>query len=130
MKIFSPYLGCHKVQNAPSEFFRSLDKGRMWRYNVLVDNEVSVSHILRLDPITAEPILLTVKLVTLIRENHEPILTSKITKWRNSLIILVKVLSLTHPVWAKITYIFPYWVCTKTFICKSPYIKGTYRQRV
>ena len=46
----------------------------LW-YNILGDNEGSISHILRLDPITTGSILLTVKLVAPKRENYEPILT-------------------------------------------------------
>ena len=83
MKMLSPYPGCHEVRSALSEFFPSLDKGRMWWYNILGDNEVSISHILRIDPITAGSILLTVKLVVSValkRVNSEPILTVKITE--------------------------------------------------
>ena len=39
-------------------------------------------HILRIDPIKAGSILITYNLVTLKRENHEPILIVKITEWR------------------------------------------------
>ena len=35
----SPYPGCHKICSALSNFFRSLDKGRMWRYNILGDKQ-------------------------------------------------------------------------------------------
>ena len=54
----------------------------MWWYNILGDKEGSISHILRIYPITAGSILLTVKLVALKRENSEPILTVKRTEWR------------------------------------------------
>ena len=54
----------------------------MWWYNILGDNEGSISYLLRLDPITAGSILPTVKLVSLKRENSDPILTSKRTEWR------------------------------------------------
>ena len=54
----------------------------MWWYNILGDNEGSISHLLRLDPITAGSILLTDNLVALKRETTEPILTVKITEWR------------------------------------------------
>ena len=53
----------------------------MWWYNILGDNEGSISHILRLDPITAGSILLTDNLVAPKRGNSEPILTLKITEW-------------------------------------------------
>ena len=53
----------------------------MWWYNTLGDNEGNTSHILRIYPITAGSILLTVKLVALKRENSEPILIVKITEW-------------------------------------------------
>ena len=49
----------------------------MWWYNILGDNEGSISHILRLDPITAGSILLTANLVALKRGNSEPILIVK-----------------------------------------------------
>ena len=61
-------------------FFLSLDKGRMWWYNILGDNDRSISHISRIDPITVGSILLTVKLVALKRENYEPILIVKRTE--------------------------------------------------
>ena len=51
----------------------------MWWYNILGDNKGIIPHILRLDPINAGSILLTVKLVALKRENSEPTLTVKIT---------------------------------------------------
>ena len=53
----------------------------MWWYNILGDNEESISHILRLDHISSGSILLTSNLVALKRENSEPILTSKRTEW-------------------------------------------------
>ena len=46
----------------------------MWWYNILGDNEVSISRILRLDHITVGSILLTNNLVVLKRGNDEPIL--------------------------------------------------------
>ena len=42
----------------------------MWWYKILGDNKRSISHLLRLYPITAESILLTVKFVSLKRENY------------------------------------------------------------
>ena len=67
MEKKSPYPGCHEVRGELSEFFQSLDKGRMWWKIILGDNEGSISHILWLDPITAGSILLTAKLVALKR---------------------------------------------------------------
>ena len=49
----------------------------MWWYNILGDNEGSISYLLRLDTITAGSILITPNLVALKRENTEPILTVK-----------------------------------------------------
>ena len=54
----------------------------MWCYNILGDNEGSISHLLRLDPITPGSILLTDNLVALKRGNYEPILTTKRIEWR------------------------------------------------
>ena len=51
-------------------------------YNILGDNEGSISHILQLGHITVGSILLTVKLFALKRGNYEPILTVKRTEWR------------------------------------------------
>ena len=70
-----------RVRSAPSEFFRSMNKGKMWWNNILGNNEGSISHILRLDPITAGSILLTANLVALKRGNSETILTVKRTEW-------------------------------------------------
>ena len=100
----------------------------MWWYYILGDNGGIVSDILRVDTITAGYILLAVKIVALKKVNSEPILTVKITEWRKLLNILVKVLRPTHPGWSKRTHIFPYWVYTKLFICKAPYIKAPYGQ--
>ena len=54
----------------------------MWCYNILGDNEVSISDILQLDTITSGSVLLTTNLVALKRGNPEPILTVKIIEWR------------------------------------------------
>ena len=81
-KIISPYSGCHKVWSALSEYFWSLNKGRMWWYNILGDNDGGLSHNLQFDRITAGSIWLTVKLVAPKRENYEPIWTFKQTEWR------------------------------------------------
>ena len=61
----------------------------MWWYNILGDNKGSISHLLRLVPITAEYILLNDNLVALEMENYEPILVVKKLNGVNSLIILV-----------------------------------------
>ena len=53
----------------------------MWWYNILGDNKGSISHILRLDPITLGYILLTANLVSLKMENSDPILIVKRTEW-------------------------------------------------
>ena len=80
-KMFIQYPGCHEVRSALSEFFQSLDKYRIWWYNILGVNEGSISHLLRLDPITAGSNLLTSNLVALKRGNYEPILIVKIIEW-------------------------------------------------
>ena len=54
----------------------------MWWYNTLEDNKGSISHILRLDSITAGYILLTATIFAPRRENYDPILTMKGTEWR------------------------------------------------
>ena len=54
-------------------FFQNIDNGGMYWYNILGDNEGSISHILWLDPITEGSNLLTDNLVALKRENSEPI---------------------------------------------------------
>ena len=81
MKYFSPYPECHKVQSALAEFFRSINKDRMWCYNILGYNNESISHILRLDNITVGSVLLTSNLVAPKRENPEPILTVNRIEW-------------------------------------------------
>ena len=54
----------------------------MWWYNILGDNEGSISDLLRIDTITSGSVLLTANLVALKRENSEPILIVKRTEWR------------------------------------------------
>ena len=49
---------------------------------MLGENEGRISHILRPGPINAGYIILVTNLVSLKRENPEPILTVKITEWR------------------------------------------------
>ena len=82
MKILSLYPGWHEVWSSLAEFFESLDKVSMWCYNILGDNEGSISHILQPDPITPGSILITYNLVLLKSENDETILTVKIIEWR------------------------------------------------
>ena len=78
MKIFSSYPGCHEVQISLAEFFQSLDKGRIWWYNILGGNKGSVSYLLWFDTITEGLFLLNSKIFFLKRKNPEPILTVKI----------------------------------------------------
>ena len=105
-KMFSPYPWCHKVRSALLEFFRSLDKGRMWWYNILGYNKGSISGILRIGPITARYILLTAGLVAPKRENPEPILILKRTEWRKFIGCFCLIIE-TYPYRVgKITYIF------------------------
>ena len=82
MKILSSYYGCHKVQIAPAYFFQDLDKGRLWWYNILRDNNGIISYLIPLDPITSGSVSITAGLVFLKRENPEPILTVKLFEWR------------------------------------------------
>ena len=79
--MFSTYPGFHKVQCELPYCFWSLDIGMMWWYNILGDNEGSISHILQLDPITLGYIFLTANLVSLKMENSDPILIVKRTEW-------------------------------------------------
>ena len=53
----------------------------MWWYTILGYDKGSISHLLRLDHITAGSILLTSNLVTPKRGNYEPILIVKRTEW-------------------------------------------------
>ena len=82
MKMFSSYPGCHEVWSALAEFFRSLNKIRLWWYNIIGDNKGSISYILQIGTITVGSILLTTNLVELKRENNDPILAEKIIEWR------------------------------------------------
>ena len=61
-------------------FSGSLNKGRIWWYNILGDNEGSISHLLRLDPISACSVSLTSKIVALKRKNTDLILIVKRTE--------------------------------------------------
>ena len=52
---------------------------------MIEDNKASISHLLLVDIITAESIIITAALVALKMENYEPILTVKIIDWRKSI---------------------------------------------
>ena len=54
----------------------------MQYYNILGDNEVSISDLLWLDTITLGQFRISTNIVALKRGNHEPILTVKSTEWR------------------------------------------------
>ena len=54
----------------------------MWWYNILGDNNGSISHISQLDPFTTGYFLVDDNIVALKRENYDPILTVKIIEWR------------------------------------------------
>ena len=82
MEFFSLYPGCHEVQSVHADCFRSLDKGKMWWYNIFGDNKGIISYILRLNTITEGSVLLTANLVASKKENREPILTVKIIECR------------------------------------------------
>ena len=69
MKMILSYPGCHEVQSVIVEFFQSLDKGRMWWYNILGENEGRISYILWFDPIDAGSFLLTSDIVFMKRGN-------------------------------------------------------------
>ena len=98
----------------------------MWWYNVLAVNKVSILHLLWFARNTAVSILLTSKIVALRRENSDPILTVKRTEWRKSLEYFgQRIKSNLFMVGKKKIYFYTYWVYTKIFICKSPYIKAS-----
>ena len=54
----------------------------MWWYNIIEDNEGSISHLLWIGTITSGCVLITTNLIFLKRENRDPILTVKIIEWR------------------------------------------------
>ena len=91
--------------------------------NILGDNKVSIKHILQLDTIDKGSILITANLVILKRENLEPNLTVKIINWRKFIDYFgLSIAADSSRV--KKTYIFLYWVYTKTSIYKAPYRKA------
>ena len=97
----------------------------MWCYNILGDNKGRISYMLQLDPITAGSILLSAKIVAPKRENSEPILTFKRTERRKFIDYFGPSIEADPSrVGKKNIYFFSYWVYTKHFICKAPYIKA------
>ena len=78
----------------------------MWWYNILGDNNGSISHILRLDPTTPGSILLTANLVAPKRENSNPILIVKRTEWSKSIDYFGLSIEADPSKVKKITYIF------------------------
>ena len=64
----------------------------MWWYNIIENNEGSISHILWIDPIAVESILLTAKDFATKRENYDPILIVKITEWRKFVDCFVQII--------------------------------------
>ena len=89
MKKNGLYPGCHEVWSALAEFFQSINKGKIWCYNILGDNKGSISHILQHDNITPGSVLLAYNLVVLKKENPEPIFKVNRIEWENALIFLV-----------------------------------------
>ena len=91
----------------------------MWWYNIIGYNQGIISHILQLDNITEGSMLLNVKPVALKRVTYEPILIVNRTKWRNLIDYFGQSIEADpSKVGKKKIYIFPYWIYTKTFICK------------
>ena len=128
---FSPYPGCHEVQSALAEFFRSLEKGRMWWYNILGDNEGSISYLLQLDPITVGYVLLTDNLFALKRVNPELTLTVKRTEWRKFIDYFGRSIEANpSKVGKKNVNFSPYWLYKKHFVWKYPCIKAKSGQTV
>ena len=121
MKEFSSYPGCHEVRSAFAEFFLSLDKVRMWWYNILGDNRGSISHILYLGTIIEGSSLLTDNLVFLRRGNSEPILTVKRIEWREFIGCFgLSIEADPSRVGKKNVYFFLYWVYTNNVLCIYP----------
>ena len=57
----------------------------MWWYNILGNNKVRISDILRIDLITAAHVLVTANLLAPKRQSPDPILTAKRTEWGKSI---------------------------------------------
>ena len=95
----------------------------MWCYNILGDNKGSISHLLQLDTTTTGYFLLTSNLVALKRGNYEPILTVKMIEWRK--FIDYSGLSIEASP-SRVVKLNVYFVYTKPFICKVPYIKASH----
>ena len=81
---------CHEVESTLAEFFQSIDKGRMWWYNIIGENRGRILYTLLFGPITTGSILLASNIVFMKRENPEPILTVKIIDEINSMIFWSK----------------------------------------
>ena len=75
MKIFYHIMGAMKFEANLQIFHQSLDKGRMWWYNVLGDNKGRISHILGFYLINKGSVLIALILFSLERVNYDPILT-------------------------------------------------------
>ena len=75
-------LGAMKFKVHLQNFSKSINKGRIWWYNILRDKEVSISYILRIYNITEGYVLLNYNLILMKRENTEPILGVKIIEWK------------------------------------------------
>ena len=130
MKMFSSYPGCHEVWSAHADFFQSLNKGRMWCYNILGDNRGRISHLLWFHLITAGSVLLTSYSVFLKMENPEPILRVKSFEWRKSVDCFGLNIKANPSRVVKKNVFFPYWVYINTIIWKAPYIKVPSGQKV
>ena len=78
--MFSLYPGYHKFLSAHSEFFQSLNKGRMWLYNITEDTKGRISHLLWIDLTTSWHVKLAADLFALKRETFETIIEVKGTK--------------------------------------------------
>ena len=100
----------------------------MCEYNILRDKKGIISQILQLDHIYPGSILLTANLVTLKRENPEPILTAKIIEWRKFIDYFGLSIEAHSSRVKKRTKFVSYWVYTNAFIWKYSYRKATYGQ--
>ena len=96
----------------------------MWWYNILGDNEGIILHILQIYHDTPGSVLLTDKLISMKRENTDPILTVKIIEWRKFIDSFVLSIEADPSRVVKNNVIFLYWIYTNPFICKTSYIKA------